>query len=80
MLKSLKFNPKSQFIPKRSFSLTSQINTYELCPQQYSFYYEYNFIPSRTALCFLGTVIHQTIEEIHRWTLEGKLSQFHPSE
>ncbi len=74
VLESLKFKPKPQFVPKKSYSLTSHINVYEVCPRQYQLYQEYEFAPSRSASMFFGTVVHQTIEEIHKWVLEGKLS------
>lgn len=73
VLESLKFKPKPQFVPKKSYSLTSHINVYEVCPRQYQLYQEYEFAPSRSASMFFGTVVHQTIEEIHKWVLEGKL-------
>jgi DNA helicase-2/ATP-dependent DNA helicase PcrA len=74
VLESLKFKPKSQFVPKKSYSLTSHINVYEVCPRQYQLYQEYEFTPSRSATMIFGTVVHQTIEEIHKWVIEGKLA------
>ncbi len=41
-----KFESKSPFIPKKSFSLTSHINIYETCPRQYQFYKDLEFTPS----------------------------------
>lgn len=70
-LKAQKFKPKTQFIPKKSYSL-SAINVYETCPQQYLFYREYNFQPSRSAQVLFGSVVHQTIEDIHKSFLEHR--------
>ena len=75
VLESLSFKPKPQFIPKKSYSLSSHINVYELCPRQYEFYREYKFSPSRSATMLFGSLVHQTIEDIHRWTLDGKLKK-----
>ncbi|SDD08756.1 DNA helicase-2 / ATP-dependent DNA helicase PcrA [Desulfurella multipotens] len=70
-LKAQKFNSKPQFIPKKSYSL-SQINVYQTCPQQYLFYKEYDFQPSRSAQVLFGSLVHHTIEDIHRAVLDKK--------
>jgi len=68
-LKAQKFSSKSQFIPKKSYSL-SQVNAYEICPQQYLFFKEYDFQPSRSAQVLFGSLVHHTIEDIHRAVLD----------
>lgn len=73
-LKTQKFISKPQFIPKKSFSLSSHINVYETCPRQYLFYREYKFQPSRAGQILFGTLVHQTIEDIHHHVLNGRLS------
>lgn len=72
LLKSQRFKSKPPFIPKKSFSLSSHIDIYETCPQQYLFYKEYNFQPSRAGQILFGTLVHQTIEDIHRMFLTEK--------
>jgi DNA helicase-2/ATP-dependent DNA helicase PcrA len=72
LLKSLSFRMKSRFKPKRSLSFTSDLKTYETCPRQYMFFREFKFAPSRSAEVFFGNLVHQTIEEIHRFAIEGK--------
>ena len=71
-LKSQQFKSKPPFVPKKMFSLTSHINVYETCPRQYQFYKEFEFTPSRTGQLLFGTVVHQTIEDIHRAVLDGE--------
>jgi DNA helicase II / ATP-dependent DNA helicase PcrA len=71
-LKAQKFTTKSPFIPKKSLSLTSHVNVYETCPRQYEFYKEYDFTPSRTGQVLFGTLVHQTIEDIHKDVLDGE--------
>jgi DNA helicase-2/ATP-dependent DNA helicase PcrA len=70
---NLNLAPRKYFIPKRSYSLTSDINTFEACPAQYSFYREDRFSPSRSASSTFGILVHQTIEDIHKEVLKGKL-------
>lgn len=74
-LKAQRFVSKPQFIPKKAFSLSSHINLYETCPRQYLFYQEYKFQPSRAGQVLFGTLVHQTIEDIHRMMLDGRLKE-----
>jgi DNA helicase-2/ATP-dependent DNA helicase PcrA len=60
-----KFKPKFPFIPKKSYSLTSHINIFEVCPLKYKYYKEYDFSPSRSAATTFGSLVHSTIDEIH---------------
>jgi len=60
---------------KREFSLTSHINVYDTCPRQYQMYKEYEFSPSRAAQIFFGAIVHQTIEDIHKYILENHKSK-----
>ena len=59
---------------KRSYSFTGDLRIYETCPRQYQFFREYDFTPSRSAVIFFGLLVHQTIEDIHRIALDGKLN------
>ncbi len=63
---------KQQTLLKPRYSFTSHIQTYETCPLQYEFLQEYNFAPSRQKDTFLGLLVHQTLEEMHRDVLLGK--------
>src|SRR5437899_10958502 len=60
---------------KKTYSFTGDLKIYETCPRQYEFFREYDFTPSRSAVIFFGLLVHQTIEEIHRVVLDGKLSR-----
>lgn len=79
LLAAQRFSPKDQYIPKRSFSLTSDINIYETCPRQYQLYREYKFEPSRVGSVLFGSLVHQTIEDIHRLVLEDRLDEITPT-
>jgi DNA helicase-2/ATP-dependent DNA helicase PcrA len=74
LLSAQTFGLKDRIPVKRSFSFTGDLKIYETCPRQYQFYREYNFTPSRSAVIFFGLLVHQTIEEIHRVVLDGKLA------
>jgi len=70
-LKAQTFKSRPQFVPKKAYSI-SHVNVYETCPQQYLFYHEYGFEPSRSAQILFGSLVHYTIEDIHKAVLDGK--------
>lgn len=51
---------------KDTFSFTSHITVYETCSLQYKFYKELEFMPIRENAMMFGTLVHETIEDIHR--------------
>ena len=67
-----RFALKEQVTVKKTFSFTNHLKVYETCPRQYQFFRDYEFVPSRSAEIFFGSLVHQTIEDIHRWVLEGQ--------
>ena len=67
------FEPHERVPVKKTYSFTSDLRIYETCPRQYQFFREYDFTPSRSAVIFFGLLVHQTIEEIHRIALDGRL-------
>ena len=71
-MKAQRFQSKSPYIPKKTLSLTSHINVYETCPRQYLYYKEYEFTASRTGQILFGTLVHETIEDLHRRILDGE--------
>lgn len=63
---------------KREYSFTSHITVYENCAEQYRFFRELDFTPVRRNAILFGTLVHQTIEDIHRTVLrqeEHRLSE-----
>ena len=73
LLAAQNFALRDRIPVKRSFSFTGDLRVYETCPRQYQFFREYDFTPSRSAVIFFGLLVHQTIEELHRLVLDGKL-------
>jgi DNA helicase-2/ATP-dependent DNA helicase PcrA len=45
---------------------------YENCPLQYKFFRELEFSPVRTNAILFGTLVHQTIEDVHKAVLSGE--------
>lgn len=56
---------------KSSYSFTSHIILYENCPMQYKFFKDLEFAPVRQGSMIYGTLIHQTIEDVHKAVLQG---------
>ncbi|MGL5362133.1 MAG: ATP-dependent helicase, partial [Bosea sp. (in: a-proteobacteria)] len=56
---------------KQAYSFTSDVLIYEACPQQYRFFKDLEFAPVRTNAILFGTLVHQTIEDIHKAVLRG---------
>lgn len=55
---------KEDDIPK-VYSYTSDYLLYLKCPRNYMAFKKYGFVPSRTQTMLFGTLIHQTIEDLH---------------
>ncbi len=60
---------------KHEYSFTSHILLYEACPLQYKFFRELEFMPVRNNSFLFGTLVHQTIEDIHKTVLEGRADE-----
>lgn len=59
---------------KKEYSFTSHILLYENCPLQYKFYKELEFTEVRTGGVLGGSLLHQTIEDIHKAVLRKEES------
>ncbi len=59
--------------PKPRYGFTTHIQTYMTCPRRYQFFHEHRFAPSHSVEAFFGQLVHQTIEQIHRRTLDSQL-------
>lgn len=57
---------------KREYSFTSHLTLFENCAEQYRFFKELEFAPIRTSPILFGTLVHQTIEDIHKTVLKGE--------
>lgn len=66
------FEPMKEPNIKNQYSFTSHVLLYENCPLQYKFFKELEFAAVRQSGPMAGTLIHQTIEDMHKAVLRGE--------
>lgn len=71
-IKEFDFKPVKNVNIKNAYSFTSHIAVYETCPRQYKFYRELEFTPVRNGAMLFGTLVHETIEDIHKAVLRNE--------
>lgn len=71
-ISELTFEAVKQINLKREYSFTSHITVFENCAEQYRFFKEFEFAPIRESPMLFGTLVHQTIEDIHKTVLRGE--------
>lgn len=71
-LSALTFEAVKQINLKLEYSFTSHITVFENCAEQYRFFKELEFAPIRESPMLFGTLVHQTIEDIHKTVLRGE--------
>ena len=57
---------------KNAYAFTSDILLYENCPTQYMAYRYLGFAAHRQAATMFGSLVHQTIEDVHKAFLRGE--------
>lgn len=77
-LSALTFEDVKQINLKREYSFTSHITVFENCAEQYRFFKDLEFAPIRESPMLFGTLVHQTIEDIHKVVLRGEESTITP--
>src|SRR5690606_41282052 len=73
-LSALTYKTGKQINLKREYSFTSDITVFENCAEQYRFFKELEFAAIRESPMLFGTLVHQTIEDIHKTVLRGEES------
>ena len=73
-LEALTYESVKQISLKREYSFTSHITVFENCAEQYRFFKDLEFAPTRESPMLFGTLVHQTIEDIHKTVLRGEES------
>ena len=71
-LSALAYEAVKQINLKREYSFTSDITVFENCAEQYRFFKELEFAAIRESPMLFGTLVHQTIEDIHKTVLRGE--------
>lgn len=49
----------------KAYSYTADYLNYERCPRQYMIFRKYGFVASRSQTMLFGSLVHQTIEDLH---------------
>jgi DNA helicase-2/ATP-dependent DNA helicase PcrA len=62
---------KEQELP-HTFSYTGDYLFYRKCPRQYMLYRQYGFVPSRSQTMFFGSLVHQTLDDLHQRLISAK--------
>lgn len=71
-LAALSYEAVKQINLKREYSFTSDITVFENCAEQYRFFKDLEFAAIRESPMLFGTLVHQTIEDIHKTVLRGE--------
>ena len=58
-----------QTVPK-SYSYTGDFLLYRKCPRQYMLLRKYGFVPSRSQTMFFGSLVHQTLDDLHQFLID----------
>ena len=56
----------------KPYSYTADYLAYERCPRQYMIFRKYGFIPSRSQTMFFGSLVHNTIEDLHQFLISKR--------
>jgi DNA helicase-2/ATP-dependent DNA helicase PcrA len=62
---------KEQELP-HTFSYTGDYLFYRKCPRQYMLYRQYGFVPSRSQTMFFGSLVHQTLDDLHQRLISAR--------
>ena len=68
---------KNSFKPRLAF--TSHVALYEECPRKYKWQRLYHFATIQAASAMYGSLVHETIEDVHRAVLRGEAKSLSPS-
>lgn len=58
-------------LPK-TYSYTGDFLLYKRCPRQYMAFRKYGFAPARSQTMFFGSLVHQTIEDLHQHLIASR--------
>lgn len=56
----------------RAYSYTTDYLMYKRCPRQYMLFRKYDFVPARSSVMLFGSLVHQTLEDLHNYLLAQK--------
>ena len=64
--------PADDDLPK-TYSYTGDYLLYQKCPRQYMIFRKYGFVPSRSQFMFFGSLVHQTLEDLHHFLINRRV-------
>jgi DNA helicase-2/ATP-dependent DNA helicase PcrA len=64
---------------KKEYSFTSHITVFQSCSEQYRFFKELEFMPVKVSPMLFGTLVHDTLEDIHTTALRGEAETITPA-
>ncbi len=56
----------------RTYSYTGDYLFYRKCPRQYMIFKKYGFVPSRSQTMLFGSLVHQTLEDLHQRLISAR--------
>jgi len=62
---------EDQELPQ-SYSYTGDFLLHRKCPRQYMLFRKYGFVPSRSQTMFFGSLVHQTLEDLHQQLIDAR--------
>ena len=62
---------EDQELPQ-SYSYTGDFLLYRKCPRQYMLFRKYGFVPSRSQTMFFGSLVHQTLDDLHQQLIDAR--------
>ncbi len=54
------------------YSYTADYLLYKQCPRQYMLFRKYGIVPARSQMMFFGSLVHQTLEDLHNYLIARK--------
>ncbi|MGR5279519.1 ATP-dependent helicase [Vibrio rotiferianus] len=71
-LASIEFEKVKDVNIKHEYAFTSHITLFETCAEQYRLFKELEFQPVKASPMLFGTLIHETLEDVHKAALRGE--------
>jgi DNA helicase-2/ATP-dependent DNA helicase PcrA len=62
---------KTDELPK-NYSYAGDYILYQRCPRQYMVFRKYGFVPSRSQTMFFGSLVHQTLDDLHQFLISRR--------
>ena len=72
---TLKISHSKESALSKPYSYTADYLAFDRCPRQYMVFRKYGFIPSRSQTMFFGSLVHNTIEDLHQFLISKREKQ-----